>query len=150
MAAMATVTPLENVTAIGEGLIAKLREAGITTVEQLADMTPEQLEEIPGVGAKSIEKISLAVNEYFTSLETANATAAEALPAAADEVPLAEEAEGTEGADESRELEATGQAFEAEAVAGVENAPNADEAEVHTHGEDPEPAPQDVAAPEEQ
>src|ERR671930_233861 len=65
MAAMATVTPLENVTAIGETLIEKLREAGITTVEQLADMTPEQLEEIPGVGPKSVEKISLAVTEYF-------------------------------------------------------------------------------------
>ena len=146
MAAMATVTPLENVTAIGEGLIGKLREAGITTVEQLADMTPEQLEEIPGVGAKSIEKISLAVTEYFTSLETANA---ESAATASDETAVAEEV--TEGASEEyREAEATGQAFEAEAIAGVENAPDASEAEVHTHGEDPEAAPQDLAAPEEQ
>ena len=37
-------TPLENVTDLGEALIEKLDEAGITTVEALADMTPEQLE----------------------------------------------------------------------------------------------------------
>jgi transcription termination/antitermination protein NusA len=147
MAAMASVTPLENVTAIGEGLIGKLREAGITTVEQLADMTPEQLEEIPGVGAKSIEKISLAVTEYFTSLETANA---ESPAAASDEATAAEQAVESGASEEYREAEATGQAFEAEAIAGVENAPNASEAEVHTHGEDPEAAPQDLAAPEEQ
>jgi N utilization substance protein A len=150
MAAMATVTPLENVTAIGEGLIEKLREAGITSVEQLADMTPEQLEEIPGVGAKSIEKISVAVSDYFTSLETA--AAAPAAGTASDEVSAPEaQIDGDEGApsEEYAEAAATGQAFEAEALAGVENAPNADEAEVHTHGETPEPGPEDSAEPEE-
>ncbi len=60
-------TPLENVAGLGEGLIEKLGAAGITTVESLADMTPEQLEAIPGIGAKTIEKISLAVSNYFTS-----------------------------------------------------------------------------------
>src|SRR5436305_10486676 len=38
-------TPLENVTGIGEGVVEKLKEAGITTVEALADMTPEQRSE---------------------------------------------------------------------------------------------------------
>jgi N utilization substance protein A len=150
MAAMATVTPLENVTAIGEGLIEKLREAGITSVEQLADMTPEQLEEIPGVGAKSIEKISMAVNDYFNSLEAAAATPA--AESASDEVaaPEAQIDAGEAGpSEEYAEAAATGQAFEAEALAGVENAPNAEEAEVHTHGEMPEPGPEDSAEPEE-
>ena len=32
-------------------------------------MTPEQLEEIPGIGPKTVEKISMAVNNYFSSLE---------------------------------------------------------------------------------
>ena len=48
------------------------REAGRGrhhTVESLADMTPEQLEEIPGIGPKTVEKISIAVNNYFSSLE---------------------------------------------------------------------------------
>ena len=41
----------------------------MTTVEALADMTPEQLEAIEGIGPKTVEKISLAVNNYFSSLE---------------------------------------------------------------------------------
>ena len=43
-------TPIEAVTELGETIIQKLVAAGITTVESLADMTPEQLEEIPGIG----------------------------------------------------------------------------------------------------
>ena len=56
-------------TGLGEGLIEKLNAAGVTTVEALADMTPEQLEAIEGIGPKTVEKISLAVNNYFSSLE---------------------------------------------------------------------------------
>src|SRR5678810_1349684 len=62
-------TPLENVPGLGEGLVEKLSAAGVTTVEALADMTPEQLEAIEGIGPKTVEKISLAVNNYFASLE---------------------------------------------------------------------------------
>ena len=32
-------------------------------------MTPEQLEAIEGIGPKTVEKISLAVNNYFASLD---------------------------------------------------------------------------------
>ena len=53
-----------------------MNEAGISTVEALADMTPEQLEEVPGVGPKTVEKISIAVNNYFSTLETTPAAAA--------------------------------------------------------------------------
>ena len=72
-------TPLEKVEGLGEGLVEKLTAAGVTTVEALADMTPEQLEEIPGIGPKTVEKISIAVNNYFSSLD-AGAAAAEAAP----------------------------------------------------------------------
>jgi transcription termination/antitermination protein NusA len=64
-----TVTPLDKVDGLGEGLVEKLAAAGVTTVEALADMTPEQLEAIEGIGPKTVEKISLAVNNYFASLE---------------------------------------------------------------------------------
>jgi N utilization substance protein A len=62
-------TPIEQVTELGEQIIQKLVVAGITTVEALADMTPEQLEEIPGIGEKTLEKISLAVRHYFGEYE---------------------------------------------------------------------------------
>ena len=142
-------TPLDRVADLGEGLIQKLNEAGITTVEALADMTPEQLEELPGVGTKTVEKISLAVNNYFLSLD-----AGQAVAAAEGEVPLdadAPEAETPDATEMSAEVEPqeksefaeaeeTGQAYEAEVLAGVENAPPADVAEVHTHGDHDRPA----------
>src|SRR5262244_2898373 len=89
----ATATPLESVEGLGEGLVEKLKAAGITTVEALADMTPEQLEAIEGIGPKTVEKISVAVNNYFATLEGGEAMslpenegeegAAQAEPAAA-------------------------------------------------------------------
>jgi N utilization substance protein A len=62
-------TPIEQVTELGEGILEKLIAAGITTVESLADMTPEQLEEVPGIGEKTVEKISVAVRHYFGQYE---------------------------------------------------------------------------------
>ena len=62
-------TPIEQVTELGDGIIQKLVAAGITTVEALADMTPEQLEEIPGIGEKTLEKIRVAVRHYFGHFE---------------------------------------------------------------------------------
>ncbi|MGA7887309.1 MAG: transcription termination factor NusA [Acidobacteriaceae bacterium] len=65
----ATATPIEQVGELGDSIIQKLVAAGITTVEGLADMTPEQLEEIPGIGEKTLEKISVAVRHYFGQYE---------------------------------------------------------------------------------
>jgi N utilization substance protein A len=62
-------TPIEQVSELGESIIQKLVAAGITTVEALADMTPEQLEEIPGIGEKTLEKIGVAVRHYFGEYE---------------------------------------------------------------------------------
>ena len=107
MAAMApqATTPLENVPGLGEGLVEKLSAAGITTVEALADMTPEQLEAIEGIGPKTVEKISLAVNNYFASLEGGSE---EGVVAAEEEAPA--------------ELEAGAEEAPAEVEAGTEEA----------------------------
>ena len=62
-------TPVEQITELGEQILEKLITAGITTVEELADMTPEQLEEVPGIGEKTVDKISIAVRHYFGQYE---------------------------------------------------------------------------------
>jgi len=62
-------TPIEQIPELGEAILEKLIAAGITTIEELADMTPEQLEEIPGIGEKTLEKISVAVRHYFGQYE---------------------------------------------------------------------------------
>src|SRR4051812_20122453 len=131
-------TPLANVTDLGEALIGKLSEAGISTVEALADMTPEQLEEVPGVGPKTVEKISIAVNNYFSTVETGPAVAAipeagepAAVEGEAAAEPAAEITAAEDATTENAEAVETGQGSEAAAIAGVENAPNADVAEVH-------------------
>src|SRR5882724_2571883 len=146
-------TPLANVTDLGEALIGKLSEAGISTVEALADMTPEQLEEVPGVGPKTVEKISIAVNNYFSTLETGVVTPipevgeTAAVEGAEVAEPVAEIAAAEDAASEYAEAIETGQASEAAVIAGVENAPDADVAEVHTHGED-QPADAGLVEPE--
>src|SRR4030081_20084 len=62
-------TPIEQATELGDAVLEKLIAAGITTVEALADMTPEQLEEVPGIGEKTVEKISVAVRHYLGQYE---------------------------------------------------------------------------------
>ncbi len=71
MQAMAgpVTTPIEQVAELGEATIQKLVAAGITTVEGLADMTPEELEEVPGIGEKTLEKIGTAVRHYFAQID---------------------------------------------------------------------------------
>jgi transcription termination/antitermination protein NusA len=146
-------TPLETLAdQIGAGVVEKLREAGVTTIEGLADMHPEQLEELPGIGPKTVEKISVAVQAYFSSLEGGD-TVADVDDAAAEGASEAEatetgpdsggqsgdntglSTEAVEASESVDELAETGQDYEAEAVAGVEDAPLADEAEVTTHAE---------------
>ena len=52
-----------------ESILGKLTEAGIGTVEKLGSMTPEELEEIPGIGPKLVERIQAAVNGYYVQFE---------------------------------------------------------------------------------
>ncbi|HEV8385670.1 MAG TPA: transcription termination factor NusA [Candidatus Acidoferrales bacterium] len=70
-------TPLSELAGIGPKTIEKLESHGVTQIEKLAEMTPEQLMEIPGIGEKMVEKIRLAVTSYFENLESREAAAAE-------------------------------------------------------------------------
>jgi N utilization substance protein A len=94
MQAMAgpVTTPIEQVTELGEGTIQKLIAAGITTVEGLADMTPEELEEVPGIGEKTLEKIGTAVRHYFAHLDAGSDTDASPLGTETSEAEDANEA----------------------------------------------------------
>ena len=89
-------TPIEQVGELGEAIIQKLVAVGITTVEALADMTPEQLEEVPGIGERTLEKISMAVRHYFGEYE----------PGEQRPVSAEEQAELTEAAQTDEEIDA--------------------------------------------
>jgi N utilization substance protein A len=67
-------------------------------------MTPEQLEAIEGIGPKTVEKISVAVNNYFATLEGGETVA---LPENEGEELPAEEAgaEAATGEEVSAEAE---------------------------------------------
>jgi N utilization substance protein A len=152
MAAMAPppTTPLESVTGLGEGLVEKLSAAGVTTVEALADMTPEQLEAIEGIGPKTVEKISLAVNNYFASLEQGEAGGAEG-EVAADGVTAEGEAAAEEDvAPEAAGEVAAGEIAEAEEAAAPEATAEAETAsdEKPASDKNEEHEPKDGSAPE--
>src|SRR6202163_1720474 len=66
-------TPLSELAGIGPKTIERIETHGVTTIEKLADMTPEQLMEVPGIGEKMVEKIQLSVAAYFQSLENPSA-----------------------------------------------------------------------------
>jgi N utilization substance protein A len=162
-------TALDKVPDLGEGVIEKLQAAGVNSVEELADMTPEQLEAIEGIGPKTVEKISIAVNNYFASLESGEAGASnydvpEDQPVAGEEGAMPPDGVGPDSAGQSgdteglsevadsnsesvSELVEEGQDMEASVVSGVENAPPADEAEVTTHERHPD---EDQIPPEKQ
>ncbi len=130
-----TSTSLDTIReGLGDGILEKLNEAGITTIEAVADMTPEQLEAIPGIGPKSIEKIAEAVNNYFSTLEGG---APEEAAAAAGSQVAAENVDAGDTTGESAavsELEADGQGLEANVEEGVEEA-DSSESEVPSHDE---------------
>lgn len=64
-------TPVSQLLEYGlsAGLIDRLIESGAPTLEALADMTPEQLLEIPGVGPELVERIRVAVSQCYAHLE---------------------------------------------------------------------------------
>jgi len=97
---------------LADAVAEKLMQAGVATVEKLGAMTPEQLEEIPGVDQEMVENIQSAVVGYYgqfeeqapletapseTSPETADSAASEAasetaVAASDNEVPENESA----------------------------------------------------------
>jgi N utilization substance protein A len=115
-------TSLTELAGVGPKTIEKLEAAGITSIEKLADMTPEQLVEIPGIGEKMVEKIHQSVALYFENLEAQAAQGAADASASDESVVEAEQAvEAVEPAAESGEVAAEASsetAADAQAEAG--------------------------------
>jgi N utilization substance protein A len=121
----ALVNPPEPVSALiayglSEELAGMLAGAGVSVIDKLGGMTPEQLQEIPGIDPEMVENIRDSVTAYYGQFE-------EAAPAAeedAAELPAIAELEIAEG----------------EAVPNVlESAP-----EPSTQDPAPSPEPQDI------
>src|SRR6201988_902513 len=91
----APATPLTALAGVGPKTIEKIEAAGITSLEQLAGMTPEQLMEIPGIGEKMVDKIYQAVNQFYEGggIAAAAEAPAETGEASAEAVESAAEAE---------------------------------------------------------
>ena len=77
-----------------EAVAEKLMAAGVATVEKLGEMTPEQLEEIPGIEPDMVENIQTAVVNYYGQFEQQEQAEEPAeATAAADEVVVEAPAE---------------------------------------------------------
>jgi N utilization substance protein A len=76
--------PVSNLAGLGEKTLQKLRDHGVETVEQLAQMTPDELTQIPGIGEKTVERIRRVVTDYFEQAEETSETVEEVPPAAVE------------------------------------------------------------------
>jgi len=96
----APATPLTSLAGLGAKTIEKIEAAGITSVEKLASMTPEQLMEIPGIGEKMVDKIYQAVNRFYeSSADGAAKTEDGAVAESSSEVEAGETTETAESAE---------------------------------------------------
>lgn len=67
MASLTAGTPISLLSEHGlqESAVEKLLSGGVTTIERVASMTPEELQTIEGVDEGKVEQIGLAVNTYY-------------------------------------------------------------------------------------
>ncbi|MGA8581409.1 MAG: transcription termination factor NusA, partial [Bryobacteraceae bacterium] len=120
---------------LADKTVEKLLEAGIGTIEKLGGMTPEQLEEIQGIGPRGVEKIFECVNAYYAqfeqpaeaaggqlAVEEPAAAPAEAEPGGEAEAAVPEGAEPAIAAETSAAPEVV-EGTEAETVAPAEAEP---------------------------
>jgi len=105
--------PVRDLAGLGQKTLQKLRDHAVETVEQLAQMTPDELTQIPGIGEKTVERIRRVVTEYFEQAQqppaeevaeevaAAPATEPEIAPAAAEPAESSEQPETGEGGETS-------------------------------------------------
>jgi N utilization substance protein A len=137
--------PIANLEGLGGKTLERLRSANIETVEELAQMTPEELTQIQGIGDKTIERIRRVVTDYFEKGQEALEQAALEEEQAALEQAALEQAAAAEA--EQALLEAGEQVAEASDSAEVVSEPEqADETEESVAVQSEEEAGETVAA----
>ena len=119
--------PVSNLAGLGDKTLQKLRDHGVETVEQLAQMTPDDLTEISGIGEKTVERIRRVVTDYFEQAQS-DAAAADAEAAAAEAEAAAAEAARAAAAEVEAAAAETPSAELGVAEPPVEEAPAATEA----------------------
>jgi N utilization substance protein A len=151
MAAMAMRgAPISELEGLGEKTLSKLREQGIETVEQLAQMTPEDLMQIQGVGEKTVDRIRRVVTDYFERDQSGSAPAEgseaavevdEGEAAVANETPALEAETTSAPAEEVAVSEEPAGAAEAAAPETPAEPVAAEEADQEESSGEPEPKP---------
>jgi N utilization substance protein A len=101
---------------MAEELAGRLAEAGVGTIDALGSMTPEQLQEIPGIDPEMVENIRDSVTAYYAQFE--EAAPAAAVEATAEQESQAAEEFSAEGAPAPEVAAETGE----ESAAGVREA----------------------------
>jgi len=102
--------PISELAGLGDKTLGKLREHGIESVEQLAQMTPEDLMQIPGVGEKTVERIRRVVTDYFERDQSGEGAPAEGAEAPVEVEETAETAEAPDAeTPEAVAIEPTGE-----------------------------------------
>ncbi len=93
MAAMALRgAPISDLKGLGEKTLQKLRDHGVETVEQLAQMTPDDLTQIQGIGEKTVDRIRKVVTDHFEQGQELAAEEQEAAAPSGEEPGAPEEA----------------------------------------------------------
>ncbi len=147
MAAMALRgAPVSDLKGLGDKTLERLRDHGVETVEQLAQMTPDDLMQIQGIGEKTVERIRRVVTDYFEQgREETEAAIGEEAAAPAEETTA--EVGGEEPAEAAAETEApaTEAEEEEEFQPAADETPEAEgdeaagtEAQVEVEGEEEE------------
>jgi N utilization substance protein A len=127
---------------MSDAVAEKLLDAGVGTIERLGTMTPEQLEEIPGIDHASVEFIQAAVVAYYSQFEEPGTEGSSEVPEPENSEPSAAVVEAVEAQTEPG-AEAAGDDVEQAGSQSVEepSEPDSEAAEAVT-GESAETAEQ--------
>jgi NAD-dependent DNA ligase len=123
--ALASISDLD----LGEKTVEKLNEAGLTTVQDLINLSEEELREIPGIGEKTAAKALAAAHQFLETAEQRRLQRAKAQEAEDDnpEMVAAQEEPAGAGLPEAGAGEAEDEKHESEALQGAQAGDNSED-----------------------